>query len=78
VGKTETAITLAATGTDNLRQQGFVAGVLRWLVEAQDHVAWTDEALREGALCRRWTLFGSLGLAGFLAILAAVSVSLLW
>jgi hypothetical protein len=68
---------LAATGPDGLRQQAFAAGMLRWLVEAQDQVGWTDEALREDALCRRWTFWGGLGLAGFLLTLVTLSLGLL-
>lgn len=68
---------LAGTGVDSLRQQGFVAGVLRWLVEAQDHVAWTGEALREDATCRFWTRLGFYGLAAFLGLLGVLSVGLL-
>jgi hypothetical protein len=69
---------LAATGADGLREQGFVGGALRWLVEAQDHVGWTDEALREDAACRRWTLLGSLGLTALLAVFCVVGFRLVW
>jgi hypothetical protein len=69
---------LAATGTDSLRQQGFVAGVLRWLVEAQDYVGWTEQAIREDAVCHRWTVLGSLVLACVFALLVVLSIGLLW
>lgn len=67
---------MAATGTDSLREQGFAAGALRWLVEAQDYVRWTEETLREDTLYRRWALWGSLGLASFLALVVFLCVGL--
>jgi len=68
---------LAGTGVDGHQEQGFVAGVLRWMVEAQDHVAWTSEALRDEATCRFWTRLGFYGLAAFLCLLGVLSVGLM-
>ena len=35
----------AATGRDLTREQGFASGAFRWLVENQNNVAWTPEAV---------------------------------
>jgi hypothetical protein len=68
---------LAGTGIDRHREQGFVAGVLRWLVEAQDHVAWTGESLRDDDACRFWTRLGFCGLTAFLCLIGVLSFGLL-
>lgn len=38
---------IAATGFDPRTEQAFASGVLMRLVQEQDHVTWTDEAMRE-------------------------------
>jgi hypothetical protein len=54
---------VAGTGADATREQAFIAGVFRKLIENQDYVSWTAEALAEDAAYRRWTRFGYIGLA---------------
>ncbi|MCA1685939.1 MAG: type VI secretion system protein [Planctomycetia bacterium] len=61
----------AATGKDLIREQGFAAGVFRFLVENQNHVAWTADARQADADYRRWTALGYLGLV---ALVAAILV----
>ncbi len=57
---------LAATGTDPAREQAFVHGILRQMIENQNYVSWTKEALAEEAEYVRWTRLG------YLVILAMV------
>jgi hypothetical protein len=67
---------VAATG-ETEGEQGFVAGVLRTMLENQNFVAWTSESLRiDRNESRRATLYN----LGFLAIivLAVTMVYLLW
>jgi hypothetical protein len=63
---------LAATGADAERDQAFLTGVLRRAIDNQNYVVWTADALAEDADYRRWTLLGYLGLAVFVAALAAL------
>ncbi len=56
---------LAATGADPSKDQAFVAGVFRLLLENQNAVAWTPEALAEEADYQRWTMYGYLGVGAF-------------
>ena len=65
---------LAATGEDAVRGQGFAGGIFPQLVQVQNHVAWTREALADDRTCRRLTLLGYVGLAAFVV----VAVSLAW
>ena len=69
---------LAGTGRDPGREQGFIAGVFRQLIENQNYVAWTPEALDEEADYRRWTYYGYLGLAVIVVLLALILASLVW
>ncbi len=64
---------LGATGPDP-REQAFVAGVFRRLVEKQSCVAWTPAALAEEASLQRRTRYGYLTLAGVAAAIALVVV----
>jgi hypothetical protein len=66
----------AATGRDLAREQGFAAATIRWLVENQNHVAWTTEALAIDADFRRGTRLGYLGLLGFFVAIAALAFAL--
>ncbi len=52
----------AATGRDLGREQGFASSTFRWLVENQNHVAWTPEALAADSQFRRGARLGYLGL----------------
>jgi hypothetical protein len=49
---------LAGTGPDPLREQAFIPGVFRRLIESQDFVAWTPDALAEERNYQRWTRIG--------------------
>lgn len=51
---------LAATGTDPAREQAFVHGILRQMIENQNYVSWTKEAMAEEAEYLRWTRLGYL------------------
>jgi hypothetical protein len=54
---------LAATGRDAGREQAFIAGVFRRLLENQNYVSWTDEALRQEAAYEKWTKYGYTGIS---------------
>jgi len=53
---------LGGTGSDPAREQAFVAGVFRRLVEEQNYVSWTEEALEEEALYQTWITRGYVAL----------------
>jgi ImcF (intracellular multiplication and macrophage-killing)-related protein len=63
----------AATGPDPVREQGFVPAVFSQLIASQDAVVWTDEARAENAAYRRWTLYGYIAIALFVASLAVAA-----
>jgi hypothetical protein len=63
---------LAATGTDPAREQAFVHGILRQMIENQNYVSWTREALQEEAEFRRWTRLGYLVILG--VVVSAVTL----
>jgi hypothetical protein len=63
---------VAGTGADAAGEQAFLAGVFRRLVEHQNFVTWTEEAVREDAEYLWWTRAGYLGLAGFVAAVVAL------
>lgn len=67
---------LAATGADASRDQGFVEGVFPQLLETQDQLAWTEQALAEDASCRRWATIGYVGLAIFLIVTVAIGLNI--
>ncbi len=67
---------LAATGADVAREQGFVAGVFPQLLEMQNMLAWTPEALADDARCRRWTIAGYTLLG--LLVLGVVTAAVAW
>jgi IcmF-related N-terminal domain len=64
-------IYLAGTGPDAERDRGFVSGVFQRLLQDQNYVAWTPEALAQDADFRRWARYGY---AIFLGLLAATGV----
>jgi hypothetical protein len=68
---------IAGTGRDPRREQGFVAGVLRLLIDGQNFVAWTPEAIRHEANYRRLATLGNLGAAGLVILGAAILFALL-
>lgn len=63
---------LAATGRDASHEQAFVVGVFRRLLENQNYVSWTPEALAEDADYRRWALLGWSSIGLLLIIVAAL------
>jgi hypothetical protein len=67
----------APTGRDLMRDQGFANGIFRLLVENQNHVAWTDQALHVEASYRRWSFIGYFALL-FVTVLSGVLLYLLW
>jgi hypothetical protein len=67
----------AATGHDANRDQAFVAGVFPLLIENQNFVSWTDEALAEEAAYRRWTAYCYTGF-GLLTAALVTGFYLFW
>lgn len=63
---------LAGTGKNAAREQAFVAGVFRRLLEEQSVVAWTDEALAEDARWRNWARIGSIVIGVTAAVVAGL------
>jgi hypothetical protein len=61
----------------NAREQAFVAGVFRRLIENQNFVSWTAEALAEDEAHRRWTKYGYVGV-GLTAMALLLLVWSLW
>ena len=49
---------LAGTGADPARGQAFIPGVFRRLIESQDFVSWTPEALAEERSYHTWARAG--------------------
>jgi IcmF-related N-terminal domain len=68
---------VACTGRDPKREQGFVGGVLQLLIENQNFVSWTPEAIRQEANYGRLNTLGNIAIAG-LAILGLVVIVALW
>jgi hypothetical protein len=62
----------AATGQDARHEQAFVAGVFREIVEQQNYVSWTAEALRQESSYRRAAGLGYVLLVVILALAAGV------
>lgn len=62
---------LAATGRDAAREQAFVAGIFPLLLDNQNFVAWTSEALAEEAAFQRWTRYGYACLGALVLVLLA-------
>jgi hypothetical protein len=54
---------LSATGPDAAREQAFVHDVFRLLIENQNYVTWTPEALDENRAYLRWVSLCYLGIA---------------
>jgi hypothetical protein len=68
---------LGATGANPAAEQAFVPGVVQRLIEEQNNVTWTDDALSEDQNYRRWTQIGYVALGGFAAVAVVVGVILL-
>src|SRR5262249_6894072 len=60
---------LAGTGGDEASAQAFVPGIFRRLLENQNYVSWTDEALQEETDYEHWTRYGYIGLGVALSLL---------
>ena len=67
---------IAGTGRDPRREQGFVGGVLRLLIDGQNFVSWTPEAIRREANYRRMATLGDLGAAALVILGAAIVFAL--
>jgi hypothetical protein len=59
---------VAATGEDPAREQAFVAGFLRKVIENQSSVSWTDAALAEDAARSRYAVVGYIIMAAVGAV----------
>jgi hypothetical protein len=68
---------LGASGPDHLREQAFISGVFRRLIDNQSYISWTRQALQDEEQFQRWTSYGYLALAGFVAVAAGI-VALVW
>jgi hypothetical protein len=66
----------AATGRDLVREQGFASGAFRWLIDNQNQVAWTPEAITVDAEFRRGARLGYFGLLGLFIALAVLAIYL--
>ncbi len=65
---------LGATGSDVVRDQGFVAGVMPQLIDMQNMLSWTSDALHEDACCRSWARGGYIGLLVFVSSLTLLTL----
>lgn len=65
---------LAATGQDAVRGRGFTGGVFPQLLQMQNEVAWTPQALADDASCRRWTTIGYVTLVLWVAGVIALAM----
>lgn len=63
---------LAATGRD-VKQQAFVQGVFQRVIENQNAVSWSPDALAEDSRLNRLTMLGYIGVM-FLALIAAAAM----
>ena len=63
---------LAGTGADKERDQAFTRGVLQRLLDSQNLVSWTDQALTDDARSRTVTFFGYIVLAALVTVVIAV------
>jgi type VI protein secretion system component VasK len=65
---------VTATGGDAAREQAFTAGVFRRLVDEQNYVSWTADAIADEADYQRWTKFGYVAVAVFAVIILALGI----
>src|SRR5262249_22330083 len=63
---------IAATGRDPVREQAFIAGVFRRLIENQTFVSWTADAQQEEANFETYTRYGYTGIAAGAVIAAGI------
>jgi hypothetical protein len=69
---------LGATGPNPAGEQAFVPGVLQRLLDEQNNVSWTGEALDEDATYRRRAQLGNLALGGFAVLVVLIAALLLF
>jgi hypothetical protein len=69
---------IAGTGRDGSREQAFIAGVFRRLIENQNFVSWTPEAQEEDVKYESWTKYGYTGIVVFAGVVVAVLAFALW
>jgi hypothetical protein len=65
---------IAATGRDLLQEQAFTAGVLRRLMDEQDYVSWTNEALRQESRMQKIARLGYIGTVVGSVLLVALTI----
>jgi hypothetical protein len=63
---------VAANGRDAVREQAFTAGVFRRLIDEQNFVSWTPEAMQEEADYQRWTKIGYITVGVFAVVLVVL------
>ena len=68
---------LGATGANPAGEQAFVPGVFQRLIEEQNNVSWTGQALEEDAAYSRWARLGYGALGGFAALVILVGIALI-
>ena len=69
---------LAGTGPDPARDRAFIPGVFRRLIESQDFVSWTAEALAEERNFLLWTRVGYIAVGLLTVVCAAVAGYMLY
>lgn len=67
---------LAATGEDAVRGQGFAGGIVPQLLQMQNHVTWTREAVRDDRFCRRLAVAGYAAVATAIVLVIAATIAL--
>jgi hypothetical protein len=67
---------VACTGRDPKREQAFVGGVLQLLIDNQNFVSWTPDALRQEANYHRLSTLGNIAIASLLIVGLALIVGL--
>jgi len=68
---------LIAAGQDRDQEQAFVPGVFQKVTQNQHCVSWTQQALADEATYARWTQYGYVALAAFVALVAG-AVAFAW
>jgi len=67
---------LGATGANPAGEQAFVPGVIQRLIEEQNNVSWTGQAVAEDESYSRWARLGYGALGGFAALVVVVGIAL--
>jgi hypothetical protein len=66
---------LAATGAEKQTEQAFLSGLMPQVLEMQNGVTWSPEAVKRDRLCRLYT---RLGYAAFSLTLVAIAAAIVW